>query len=224
MDSEGIDPGRHAIEFARYEPFLFGRGLEIDESGSTNVKGLYAAGDLIGNFRSGIAGAVTWGWICGESASAYAASQKRTFPDQQRQIDERLAFYQTLIERRNGAPWSEFNIALQQIMGDYCPSGPAVRSETLLRAGLKYLGDLRSKSRHDMAAPCTHTLMRGLEVLDLIDLGEAVMVAARERRETRLQHVRSDFPFTDVSAGEKFINVSLKNGSPTASWRNRRMV
>ena len=86
------------------------------------------------------------------------------------------------------------------------------------------MGDLRAHALRDMAAPNSHTLMRGLEVLDLVDLGEAVMTAARERRETRVQHIRSDCPFTSLSDGEKFINVELKNGRPVTSWRRRRML
>ena len=50
------------------------------------------------------------------------------------------------------------------------------------------------------------------------------MTAARERRETRVQHIRSDCPFTSLSDGEKFINVELKNGRPVTSWRRRRML
>ncbi len=225
MDREGIDPARHAVEFGRYEPLLFGRGLEIDETGSTNIKGLYVAGDPIGNFRSGIAGAVTWGWISAENASRHvkeAELSERAREDPL--IAARLALYEKLLRRENGAPWQEFNIALQQLMNDYCPPAPRVRSETLLRAGLKYMGDLRAHALRDMAAPNSHTLMRGLEVLDLVDLGEAVMTAARERRETRVQHIRSDCPFTSLSYGEKFINVELKNGRPVTSWRRRRML
>ena len=225
MDREGIDPARHAVEFGRYEPLLFGRGLEIDETGSTNIKGLYVAGDPIGNFRSGIAGAVTWGWISAENASRHvkeAELSERAREDPL--IAARLALYEKLLRRENGAPWQEFNIALQQLMNDYCPPAPRVRSETLLRAGLKYMGDLRAHALRDMAAPNSHTLMRGLEVLDLVDLGAAVMPAARDRRETRVQHIRSDCPFTSLSDGEKFINVELKNGRPVTSWRRRRML
>ena len=225
MDKEGIDPARHAVEFARYEPLLFGRGLEIDETGSTNIRGLYVAGDPIGNFRSGIAGAVTWGWISAENAAKYIQDvQLSDNVASDCTIEKRLALYESLLRRENGAPWKEFNIALQQLMNDYCPAAPRVRSETLLRAGQKYLADLRAQALRDMATPNAHTLMRGLEVLDLIDLGEAVMTAARERRETRVQHIRSDFPFTSVSDGEKFITVEMKDGRPITAWRKRWML
>ena len=97
-------------------------------------------------------------------------------------ITRRLELYDSLLHREEGAPWKEFNIALQQLMNDYCPAAPRVRSETLLNAGLKYLNDLRSQALRDMMTPNAHTLMRGLEVLDLIDLGEAVKAAMDNAR------------------------------------------
>ena len=66
MAEEGIDVRKHRVEFRQYEPFLIGsRGIEIDVNGETNVKGLYAAGDEVGNFRADISGAATYGWIAG---------------------------------------------------------------------------------------------------------------------------------------------------------------
>lgn len=70
MDEKGIDPSKHAVEFMQYEPHLIGRGLEIDIDGQTSVPGLYATGDMVGNFRADIAGAAVYGWIAGEHAAA----------------------------------------------------------------------------------------------------------------------------------------------------------
>ena len=57
MEEEGIDVRRRRVEFAQYEPFLIGRGVEIDLNGETDVKGLYAAGrprgELQGRHRRG---------------------------------------------------------------------------------------------------------------------------------------------------------------------------
>jgi len=43
----------------------------------------------------------------------------------------------------------------------------------------------------------SHTLMRSLETLDLMDCGEAIFLTALERKETRGLHVRPDYPFTN---------------------------
>jgi len=42
MAAEGIDLRDHRVEFMQYEPFLVGRGIEIDLNAETNVPGLFA--------------------------------------------------------------------------------------------------------------------------------------------------------------------------------------
>ena len=68
-------------------------------------------------------------------------------------------------------------------MNEY--AGLEVRSGSLFKAGIKYLGDLRRYSREQFKAENSHELMRCLEVLDLIDIGEVVMVMSDNRKESR---------------------------------------
>lgn len=225
MEEAGIDPRRHAVEFMQYEPFLIGRGLEINEHAQCSIPGLYAAGDLVGNFRADIAGAAVFGWIAGEHSGANVrpAPEESAADLHDSPVVERVCRLCTeIMERKNGCPWKEGNLALQQIMTDYAPSGPhTVRSANLLNAGLKYLNDLRQVLLSSMGATCSHTLMRALETLDLIDVGEALMYAARERRETRPPHNRADFPFTNPMLGELFLTIRKENGSVVTEWRKK---
>jgi succinate dehydrogenase/fumarate reductase flavoprotein subunit len=220
MVKEGIDLRRHKVEFTRYEPFLTGRGIEIDQKPETCVKGLYAAGDEVGNLRGALSGAAVFGWIAGQSA----AERARAVPSFEKTEDHplvaaRLKFFSMLLERKEGATWQEGNLALQQIMDDY--AGEA-RSETLLKAGLKYLRDLKQKAIATLKADDSHTLMRSLEVIDLMECGEVVFLAALERRETRASHVRTDFPFTNPLWQDRFITIKQENGKPKIEWRDRR--
>ena len=184
MAAEGIDVRKHRIEFRQYEPFLIGsRGIEINEKAETNIKGLYAAGDEVGNFRADLSGAATYGWIAGESAvERVANSQKVAVSDKSSFVTEKFDFYKNILERDDGPTWKEANTALQQIMQDYV--GVEVRSETMMSAGLKYLGDLKKKVYETMGADSGHTLMRCLESLDLITCGEIILHAAMTRQET----------------------------------------
>jgi succinate dehydrogenase/fumarate reductase flavoprotein subunit len=222
MAKEGIDVRKQRVEFRQYEPFLIGsRGIEIDVNGETNVKGLFAAGDEVGNFRADISGAATYGWIAGKNA----AERAKGIPDFQkaeesRLVKERVKFYSEILERETGPSWKEANLALQQIMGDY--AGVDVRSETLLKAGLKYLGDLKTKVYKTLKADNSHTLMRSLEALDLMDCGQVIFLAALERKETRGMHRRSDFPFTNPLLADKFLTIRLDKGAPALEWRDKR--
>lgn len=221
MAREGIDPRKHMVEFMQYEPFLVGRGIDIDLQAETCIRGLYAAGDPMGNFRADIAGAATIGWVAGESAAKRAQRIRRLRGGMKHAlVEESAGLYSRILERRSGPDWKEANLALQQIMTDY--AGVEVRSETLLNAGLKYLGDLRRKVSETIGAVNAHTLMRAVEVLDLIDCGETIFLAALERKETRALHKRSDFPFTNPLLQEKFLTVRKENGEAVLEWRDKR--
>ncbi|MFH1489821.1 MAG: FAD-dependent oxidoreductase [Pseudomonadota bacterium] len=221
MKEEGIDVRKHMVEFMQYEPHLIGRGVEIDLNGESSVPGLFAAGDPVGNFRADIAGAATFGWIAGRSAAERAmgitAFEKA---EEDPMVQERKGLYSGFLKRETGPDWKEANMALQQIMKDY--AGVLVRSETLLRAGYKYFRDLERKVLDTMAADNSHTLMRCAEVLDLMACGEAIFLAALERKETRGMHIRTDFPFTNPLLAEKWITVRRGKDGPVVEWRDKK--
>ena len=223
MDDKGIDPSRHGVEFMQYEPHLIGRGLEIDINGETSIPGLYAAGDMVGNFRSDISGAAVWGWMEGEHAAANLGAGAFDEAEKSDRAKERMAWYNTFMTRPSGAHRKEAALGLQQIMGDYAAAGPyRVRSETLLDAGLKYLGDLRRAAEASVRAANAHELLRTVEACELKDNGEAIMHAARERRESRGMHLRSDYTFTNPLLNDKFLTVRRENGRVVTEWRPRR--
>lgn len=222
MAEEGIDVRKHQVEFRQYEPFLIGsRGIDIDTKGETSVKGLFAAGDEVGNFRADISGAAIFGWISGKSA-AERSKKKSVFQEAEKNglVEKRATFYSEILKRKAGPSWKEANLALQQIMADY--AGVEVRSETLLKAGLKYLKDLQDKVTHSLMAENSHTMMRCLETMDLMDCGKLIFLAALERKETRGMHRRSDFPFTNPLLQDKFLTIWQEKGQAEMAWRDKR--
>ena len=220
MAAERIDVRKHRVEFMQYEVHLIGRGIEIDLNGESSLPGLYAAGDLTGNFRADIAGAATFGWIAGEAAAKRAKGikgvRKAEGSPMVRDCAERCS---GILERTDGPDWKEANLALQQLMRDYL--GTDVRSENMMSAGFKYLGDLRKKVSSTLTADNAHTLMRCLEVIDLMDCGEMVFHCARERKETRALHRRSDFPFTNPLLANRFLTIRQEKGKPKLEWRDK---
>ena len=220
MKAEGIDVRRHMVEFMQYEPHLIGRGVEINLFGETNVKGLFAAGDPMGNFRADIAGAATYGWIAGGAA----ADRAKGIEGFQRIVDHPIVekctlLYSNIMRRTAGPDWRECNVALQQLMNDY--AGVFARSETLLQAGLKYFRDLKEKILNSMTANNAHNLMRCMEVLDLMECGEVVFLTALERKETRAMHRRTDFPFTNPLLTDKFLTIWRDDGRIRTAWRDK---
>ena len=209
---EGIDVRKNPIEFMTYEMILSG-GVRYNEKGETSLKGLFAAGD---EWFGGISCASTFGWIAGENAAKYAKASVPLKPERiDEQVEERKGLFLQIRNRMDGTGWQEVNIALQQVMNDYAG---LIRSETLLRAGLNHLRRLKAKAPALLMAKNQHELARSLEVLNLIDLGELVMIAADERKESRRKHVRADYPFTNPLL-EKLLIVKKVEGKPMAEWR-----
>lgn len=226
MKEEGIDLRRHMIEFQQFEPILVGRGIEVDKKCASNVPGLYAAGEETGNFRGDIGGSATFGRLAGTCAAEYALKNRSQASPELKKlpvVQESLDFYEQLFARADGTGhpgWKEANVALGQIMNDY--AGLEVRSENMFKAGLIYLRRLREKTRNILACTNSHDFMRCLEVLDLMEVGELVMLCGRERRECRGKHVRVDFPFTNPLNNNKFLQIQKVSGEPVLTWRNKR--
>ncbi len=212
LDKEGIDFRKNTFEFTTYGIEPIG-GVDFNEKGETSVKGLYAAGDEV---AGGIGNAAIFGWIAGESAAAYAREAESVDIEKDKAKIEGIKHLLTEIrDRKIGASWKEVNVALQQIMYDYAGS---IRSETMLQAGLCHLKRLKQKAYKTMKAENQHELMHCLEVLNLIDVGEIVFIAANERKETRGTHVRVDYPFANPLM-DKVLVVKMVDDKPVTRWK-----
>lgn len=210
LAEEGINPGKHAIEFRTYDIGLNG-GVGYAPDGSTSLKGLFSAGQ---EHSGGMSDAVVFGWLAGANAAAYAKSVD-LIGDGQEVTDNKADFLESFLNRDTGATWREANIALQQIMGDYAG---LVRSGTLLDQGILNLKRLKEKAVETMVARNGHELGRCLEILNLLDVGEAIMLCAQERKETRGKHNRTDYPFTNPLL-EKQLSIHRENGKPLLEWK-----
>lgn len=220
LEQYQIDLRKSMIEFGTYDYALCGRGLDIQLSGQTSLEGLYAAGDVLGNVRGDITSAAVFGMISAEHAAAYAKTVAAADVTEHPLIAQSMDLYSSLLSRKNGAHWKEANSMLQQIMKDYV--GVKVRSKTLLRAGLKYLGDLKRYCREQLKAENAHELMRCLEVLDLLDVAEAIAITAENRKESRgAYHHRSDYTYTNPLLDNKFQTIEQKNGEIILQFRDK---
>ena len=158
--------------------------------------------------------------IAGESAAAYCQDKDLTAIDDLPIIKEKSDWLASVMNREVGASWLEVNSTLNQIMDKYL-SVKSPRSETLMRAGYKYLGDLKKYATAELSAANAHELMRALEVMDLIDLGMAAILSCQNRKESRGLSRRSDYTFTNPLLNNKFQTIHLENGEPVLAYRDR---
>ena len=71
------------------------------------MRGLFAAGDMMGNISGDIGAAAVYGWIAGHHA---ADCQSRALPSADPEnAGERMAFYSGIYERRGGAAGSSLS-------------------------------------------------------------------------------------------------------------------
>lgn len=220
LQQYNIDLHKEMIEFGTYDYALCGRGLDIALTGQTSLQGLYACGDVLGNVRGDITSAAVFGMISAENAAAYAKTVAFEAVAEHPLIAKDMELYGEIISRKNGAHWKEANSMLQQIMKDYV--GVKVRSKTLMKSGLKYLGDLKRYCREQMKAENAHELMRSLEVLDLIDLAEAIAITSENRKESRgAYHHRTDYTYTNPLLDNKFQTIEKKDGEIVLNFRDK---
>ncbi|MFH1490151.1 MAG: FAD-binding protein [Pseudomonadota bacterium] len=213
LADKGIDLKKRAIEWATYGMRGSCGSIGQDLNGRTSMEGLYVAGD---ETTRGISNASTFAWIAGEHAAQWAKNvDLGTSARAGEMIKEKQSFLDAMLQREVGADWKEANIAVQQIMNDYAGN---IRSKTLLEAGLSHLRRLREEARANLLARNPHELSRALEVLNLIDAGELVCIAALERKETRGQHKRTDYTYTNPMLDKSLI-VKNVDGRPVTEWR-----
>lgn len=206
LEQYDIDLHKEMIEFGTFEYNFTARGLDIGLDGGTTLPGLYAAGNVTGNVRGDITSAAVFGHICAENACQYIKQADDCDISACPEIKQEIALIDEILNREEGATWREANSMLQQIMKDYI--GMKLRSETLMKAGIKYIRDLRKYTLAQMKADNSHELMRVLEVLDLIDVGEAVALMSENRKESRGRcHQRSDYTFTNPLLNNKFQTI-----------------
>lgn len=214
LKEDNIDIRTHPVEFMTYELSTRG-GVLYNEKAETSLKGLYAAGD---EYFGGISGAAVMGWIAGENAAGYAKELAACEMSKvAQQVSEKKELLYALRNRKSGATWQEVSTALTQVMYDY---GGLIRSESLLQSGLNHLLRLKGKAYKEMMARNQHELMHCLEVINSFDVGESVFISALERKETRNDFIRSDYPFMNPQYNNKMLICKKMYGKPTTEWRN----
>lgn len=214
MAEEGIDLQKHAVEFRTYEIGVKG-GVRFNAKAETSLKGLFSAGDEDG---AGMAFATILGRIAGEQAAEYIKEVDIEDPGKSKnRVDEKASMIDDILNREDGPGWQEANIALQQIMSEYAGT---VRSESLLDQGLRNLKRLKEKVYSTIMARNGHEIGRCFEIFNLLDVGEAVICAARERKETRGKHKRADYPFTNPLL-DKALVIKREGDKPVFKWVER---
>lgn len=202
-DFAGVDISREKMEVAPTTHYHMG-GIRIDpESNETNINGLYACGEA----ASGLHGAnrlggnslvdlLVFGKRTGETASDYAKESKKGSISDGEAAEE--------ISR------------IESFLGKENPTNPYEIFEELRAAMSNNVGIARNEEDLDKALDLIHKLKERvlgvgatggkrfnpglitcLEVGGMINIAELLVTAAKERKESRGAHYRTDYPKLD---------------------------
>lgn len=216
----GFNPDKHLLQsygegwtsaaFLPHERQLFGLpgGILNDWELRTNLEGLYAAGDQL--FASDCHGhAAATGHYAGRHAAHYALRESEPEIDPKQVADEKSRAYSPL-SLNNGIGWKELNMRISRVMQNYCGE---IKSEELLKEGLKQLKAIEEKEAPELYARDPHELARSLEVLNILTNAQIIVHSclARKASAKYLHFIRSDYAEIDPPGWHKFTTVKLEN-------------
>jgi len=185
-----LDFRKDKLELDLEEPgrLVGGRlGVFIDAECGTSMEGLYAASPVqpAGEVSAPIS--VVLGSRAGDRAAKYALTAL-VLDVENEQIEAEMRRIKVPLELEDGVTWQEMNIELNNIMEQYkryiggtsLPPTKDAKSQRGLEISVNLLSKLRDKPLHARDA---HELIRGMEVLNMIDVGEALFLGALDPRQ-----------------------------------------
>ena len=221
MESQMLDISKDPMEVAPTAHYSMG-GVVVDaETHSTDVRGLYAAGEC----TSGVHGANRLGGnslaeilVFGKIAGEYAAGFSKDLDLQMRNrsiINDALKELDQLTS--NGEQLARpLQRAVRNIMWNFCG---VIRSGEGLEEGLTELMKVKEASKDVDVRPSAEgfsDLALALDLLGSIDSAEATIRSAIARKESRGAHQRSDYIEMDTSENVNYI-VELVDGNQSIS-------
>lgn len=212
----GFDPEKHVLqcygtgwtsaEFLPQERQLFGLpgGFLNDWTLSTNLKGLYAAGDTL--YASNCFGhAASTGYYAGRHAAKFAETQSLIEIDSQQVGKEKLRVYAPICnDPCSSIGWKELNMGIVKTMQNYCGE---VKCDELLNIGLTRLKEYEESILPNTFAYNPHELVRLLEVFDILTVSQLIIQASLARKSSSepLCFYRSDQESAKSEQAEKLI-------------------
>jgi fumarate reductase flavoprotein subunit len=222
---ENLDPVHEMIPVRPVVHYMMG-GVHTDLEAATPLPGLYAAGEtacvsINGSNRLGsnsLTEILVFGARAGKAAARHAAASPpplQVAPGILAQAYEEERRLETLRRACGGERVAVLRTEMQRVMDQ---GAGIYRDEAGLAATAAKIEELRQRSANvwldDRSLTFNTELVAFLELSNMLDVAEAILCSARERRESRGAHQRTDYPRRD---DERFLAHSLayaQDGAP----------
>lgn len=204
FDEFGIDPAKDILELGPFVVIgtMSGSGPHIDLNSATNIPGLYAVGygTSCPHLMSGISGSgiSSFSAVGGYRAGEHAVGQLAGLAEpnvHEAQIQETIAeHFRPMRKVRQVRPsdvWSQIG----QVTAT--PDFALFKTEARIRAVILKLEQIRTNVAPKMYAPDFHELEKASEVRNYLDMAILACKAMIERRESRGELFRVDYPYAD---------------------------
>ena len=187
--------------------------VPINEKCESNIPGLYAAGDALGSYMAGaiytqigssLAGSAVQGAVAGEAAASYSRGLDRLIISaaKSKQVEEEI-FAPLKRKAGFGPAW-----VTQTLQGVMIPNFVLyIKKESLLKAALAYVEELRENHMPMLRAADMHELRLAHETANMIVSAEMKLRASLMRKESRCSHFRLDYPEIDDENWQAWINI-----------------
>ena len=225
-DFAGVDITRELIHIRPGNHYIMG-GVKSDVDGLTNIPGLYAAGEVAcvsvhGGNRLG-ANSLLDTLIFGRRAGEHAArrSRQHTMPstpssrvsDTERHID-------SIIRREGGgrriaAIKDELGETMNQYVAVFRDAAGLNKAHEVVR---RLKEEAQKAAIDDRGSIFNQDVIAAIELGYMLDVAETIVVAAKERKESRGAQWRTDFPGRNDDEWLKHIDISVDGGEPQVSY------
>ncbi len=212
LSEHGLDLREQPIKIAPAVQHLNG-GVLINERAETDVKGLYAAGEVAG----GQHGADRPGGnsladcqVFGARAGRYAAelAKNSTLGYEWRNVSEGIVGNINRIAEFNGI--YEPTIVKEELKRVLWYNATVVRTKASLLEAIESVGRFRDIIFNRLRVN-SKNLVIALELRNIVDVSAAMLKAMLSREESRGGHYRADYPFRDDVNWVKFVVIRSFN-------------
>ncbi len=220
----GFDLAGGLVEVVPTAHYMMG-GVVFDADCHTALPGLFAAGEDTGGVHganrlggNGVANSTVFGGIAGDTMAAWVDREGELHEADAEAVKAAIARY----ERPLGLPagnLSQLRAELSEIMWD---DAGIIRSAQQLQRATANLTDLHARlmqigtAGNDRAYNVTWHDWMNLD--NLIQISQAITVAALAREDSRGAHFREDFPDADDLAQSAFTCVTQTDGQLTTRF------
>lgn len=218
IEQKGIDIGKDLLEIMPSEGMQGGpsevcsSGIMIDETTSSNIPGLFAAGDCADQMRC-VHICTTGGYLSGKMAAQYAISVKEEPEINLSQVKELYKKAFSPLQASGNVSHRKLEDTMRKML--WQNAGPT-RNEKSLNIALEKLEELE-KYFKELKAQNYHELMRVLETYQILQVAKMMCTASLARKETRfgVYHYRTDYPETKTEFEGQIVLWKTDKGIKT---------